>query len=616
MSLISQSFIEDLLSRVDIIDIIGTRIPLRKSGRNYMACCPFHQEKTASFSVVPDKQFYNCFGCGSAGSALKFVMLFDNLEFVPAVEKLAATVGMVISSNNTEQNTGRYQQYYDTLDKISSHYQANLKNHVQALNYIKKRGLDLAVSNYFSLGYALDGWDNLSKIIAATDNNHERLLEEVGLWIKKDDTNKYGYDRFRNRLMFPIRDLKGRVIAFGGRVLDDTKPKYLNSPETPLFHKSAELYGLYEALQFNKQNKTVINKFVIVEGYLDVISLFQHGITYAVATLGTATSYRHLAKLFKYCDEVIYCFDGDTAGRTAAWRALENSLASLYDGRKIKFLFLPSEHDPDSYVRAAGKYDFEQKLEEATSITDYLFLHQEELLGTDGLMTVEGRVNFVKLCKPLINRVPEGAYRIILETELAKRCQLTQDKINKLINQDPGSNSHTAVSDNGSNELANPHRQDNEYADNKYRPALWQQASLLLVHNTGFIELLSQELVDLISNCQTNFKSHKFVQGSFIFTNIFRGLKQIKTIPEFIDKLMEKEDNIGANLKNIIVNLLAKDPIVNGEMAKEEFKDLLLKIAKEMNQLETDILKAKVSKSGMSSLTADEKKKLLILLEN
>ncbi len=617
MGFIPQSFIEELLARVDIVDIINARVPLRKSGRNYMACCPFHQEKSPSFSVVPDKQFYNCFGCGAAGSALKFVMTYDNLEFKDAVEKIASELGLEIPEDKgSEQSTNSYKVYYDLLEKTANYYQQSIIKNNQAMQYLSTRGVDLDIVKFFRLGYVSNNWDNLSKFFKNSetiqlDLNLEQTLEKVGLWIEKDDKSG-GYDRFRNRIMFPIRDLKGRVIAFGGRVLDDSKPKYLNSPETSLFHKSAELYGLYETITINHQHKTKLNKFVIVEGYLDVISLFQHGINYAVATLGTATSYRHLAKLFKYCQEVIYCFDGDEAGTKAAWRALENSLSALYPGRVIKFLFLPNDHDPDTYIRQFGKQAFEQRIQEAVSLTDYLFTQQMKVLGISDLINVEDKVSFIKLCKPLINKLPEGDYKVLLENELAKKCSLSLDSIDKIFT-DNSKEYVTASNTISSDRTAN----SNSTYSQSQKPSIWRRASLLLVHNPKFIDLISIEVIKKIAAITDN---KAVVLFYYLYQEMIIDTKatviQSLTIPEVIDNLINKSktDALYARLKNVIVDLLSSDPMVEGELAKSEFIDLLARLENELSLLEMDTLKNKVATLGMNSLSPDEKKRLQKLL--
>lgn len=651
MGYIPQSFIDELLARLDIVDIINARVPLRKAGRNYMACCPFHNEKTPSFSVVPDKQFYNCFGCGAAGSAVKFVMSFDGLDFVEAIEKLANEAGLEIPESTTRSDQGKQNRtkiLYKLLDSTAQFYSHNLFNNnsnqselsKKALLYLQKRGIDLDIAKFFNLGFAPDGWDNLTKALTKVikqeepEANLQQLLEEAGLWIRKTEENKQssykGYDRFRSRLMFPIRDIRGRIIAFGGRVLDDSKPKYLNSPETVLFHKSAELYGLYESLHNSQHKKASLSRFVIVEGYADVIALFQHGIDYAVATLGTATSYRHLAKLFKYCQEVIYCFDGDEAGQSAAWRALENSLGALYDGRVIKFLFLPDGHDPDTYIRKFGKNNFEQMLNESMSLTNYLFAKQEDILkqqGGQNLQSVEGRVSFVKLCKPLINKVPQGAYRTILETELAKKCHLDQQNLEKIVNDQSPAMAVIGAGAAGSNlqqSSSTPVYPRPSNTQQSHKPSLWRRACLLLVHNPCFIELVSEQFFEYITT-----ELIASSKGAKLFYKICQGLSDSKSgskpvintasissipsIPRLLDGL-DSNTQEHVSLKNIVIQLLDTDPMVTDDSAKQEFVDILTKIHSDKQQNEMDRLQAKIVEQGMGSLTAEEKARLQSLL--
>ena len=340
--LIPQSFIDDLLNRSDIVDVVSSRIQLKKAGKNYSACCPFHKEKTPSFSVSPDKQFYYCFGCGAGGNALGFVMDHDQLDFPEAVEELAKRAGMDVPREESGRPRAPRQAVdsplYTLLEAAAEHYRQALRNHPQrryAVDYLKGRGLSGEIARDFGLGFAPPGWDNLFKQLG-TDALQQKAMIDAGLLIENADSGKR-YDRFRDRIMFPIRDSRGRVIAFGGRVLGDDKPKYLNSPETPVFHKGQELYGLFEARKFNRD----LDEIMVVEGYMDVIALAQQGLRNAVATLGTATSEEHLKRLFRLVPSVLFCFDGDAAGRNAAWRALESTLPSLQDGRRARFLFLP-----------------------------------------------------------------------------------------------------------------------------------------------------------------------------------------------------------------------------------------------------------------------------------
>ncbi len=448
---IPQAFIDDLLERVDIVEVIDRRVPLKKSGRNYSARCPFHDEKTPSFSVSPDKQFFYCFGCGAGGNAIGFVMDYDRVDFPQAVETLATLAGLEVPrEEQPERVVKQHQQQrdlYQILDAAARFYREQLRHHPQAkraIAYLKKRGVTGEIARDFSIGYAPPGWDNLLQALGK-DEHERRLLIDAGMLVIKDENNsasgdnsriennkraeeKKGYDRFRERVMFPIHDSRGRVIAFGGRVLNDEKPKYLNSPETPIFHKGRELYGLYQARKAVRH----LQRLVVVEGYMDVVALAQFGIPYAVATLGTATSTEHLQKIFRQCSEVIFCFDGDNAGRQAARRALEATLPTMEDGRSAKFLFLPEGEDPDSLVRKQGAAAFEQLLNAAQPLADYLFDSAGE--GLD-LNSLEGRARLSKLATPLIAKVPECVFKQLLIDALAQRTGLSSDKLAALTVQ-------------------------------------------------------------------------------------------------------------------------------------------------------------------------------------
>lgn len=428
---IPQHFIDDLLDRVDIVDVISSRVQLKKTGKNYSACCPFHDEKTPSFTVSPEKQFYYCFGCQASGNAVGFVMDFDRFSFPEAVEQLARDMGMEVPREETtplEDERARYKKrLYNTLNEADEYFQQQLRKHPasgNAVDYLKGRGLTGQITRIFGIGYAPPGWDNLLNTLG-TDSESVRLQVDTGLLIEKPEENKR-YDRFRNRIMFPIRDTRGRTIAFGGRVLGDDKPKYLNSPETPVFHKGRELYGLYEATQSGSELKQV----VVVEGYMDVVALAQHGIDNAVATLGTAITAPHLEKLFRYTPEVVFCFDGDNAGRQAAHRALENCLPMMEDGRSAKFLFLPEGEDPDSLVRKSGTERFRDRLAEATPLSKFLFDTAGEGIDTD---TPDGKARLVKLATPYIQRIPRNVFRSLLTNQLAKLTGMDGDKLDNLI---------------------------------------------------------------------------------------------------------------------------------------------------------------------------------------
>ncbi len=417
---IPQSFIEDLLARTDIVELIDSRVRLKKAGKNYQACCPFHNEKSPSFSVSPEKQFYHCFGCGAHGNAIGFLMEYDGLNFPDAVEELAGTLGVTVPRD--EGGRGGSQapagpapsaDQYQLMNQASQFYQSQLRKSSEAINYLKGRGLSGEIVKQFAIGYAPSGWDGLKQLLVRNREQEQQLIT-LGMLIQKESGGSY--DRFRDRIMFPIRDRRGRIIGFGGRVLGDGTPKYLNSPETPIFHKGKELFGLYEIKAANRNPPRVL----IVEGYMDVVALAQYGIDYAVASLGTSTTSDHMHLLFRTTPEVICCYDGDNAGREAAWRALENALSCLQDGRELKFVFLPPEHDPDSFVREQGREAFEQYLAAAQPFADFLF---ERLSRDINLSGEAGQNELANKAIALIRRVPEGFTREGLITKLSQRLR-------------------------------------------------------------------------------------------------------------------------------------------------------------------------------------------------
>ncbi len=428
---IPQSFLDNLLDRIDIVEVIDRRVKLKKTGKNYSARCPFHDERTPSFSVNPDKQFYYCFGCGAGGNALTFLMEYENVDFPEAVESLASSTGMEVPREQDTGGPSRAKQeesnkaLYALMESVSKFYQQQLRQHAQAqrvVNYLKGRGLSGQIAKQFDLGYAPPGWDNLLTALG-NDDAQQQLLLDSGMLVKNEQGRLY--DRFRDRVVFPIRDRRGRVIAFGGRVLGDDKPKYLNSPETPIFHKGRELYGLYEARQHNRH----LERIVVVEGYMDVIALAQHGISYATATLGTATSQTHLERIFRLCPEVVFCFDGDDAGRKAAFRAMESTLPTLEDGRAARFLFLAEGQDPDDTVRAKGSDYFQALLSQAVPLDKFLFDAVSQGLDTQSL---DGRARMSKLALPYIRQLPEGVFRQLMFQALADRTGLELSSLMKL----------------------------------------------------------------------------------------------------------------------------------------------------------------------------------------
>lgn len=413
MNLIPRDFIQALLGRTDIVDLIDHRVPLqKKSNNNYFACCPFHGEKSASFSVSQNKQFYHCFGCGAHGNAIDFLIHFDRLSFPEAVEILAKEAGMEIPREKSETpSTSSHQHLYLLLDNIAKYYQNELRQSEPAIQYLKKRGLSGAIAKQFGIGFAPGGWE---RVLNAFSKEKSQLFT-AGMLIKKDDGGYY--DRFRERIMFPIKDRRGRTVGFGGRVLNQGEPKYLNSPETPIFQKGHELYGLYEALQAERELKRAI----IVEGYMDVIALFQHGLTHAVATLGTSTTSHHLTRLLRHTTEIIFCFDGDEAGRTAAGRALHVTLPIMRDDVQVRFMFLPQGEDPDSFIRKEGKNGFEKRIQESMTLSQFFF----HVIGADAdLSHVDGRARFVKLAKEHLDKLPEGIFQQMMFEELAKKARI------------------------------------------------------------------------------------------------------------------------------------------------------------------------------------------------
>jgi DNA primase len=511
---IPQAFLDDLLDRVDIVEVIDRRVKLKKTGKNYSARCPFHEERSPSFSVNPDKQFYYCFGCGAGGNALTFVMEYENLEFPQAVENLASSTGMEVprepsrSGRDPGQQEESARPLYALMEQVSHYYQQQLRSHPQAgraVDYLKARGLSGEIAKQFGLGFAPPGWDSLHSGLGGGEELQEQLIK-TGMLVKNE--NGKVYDRFRDRVMFPISDRRGRVIAFGGRVLGDDKPKYLNSPETEIFHKGRELYGMYEARQSTRK----LERILVVEGYMDVIALAQHGISYATATLGTATSNTHLERIYRLCPEVVFCFDGDEAGRKAAFRALEATLPCMQDGRQARFLFLPEGQDPDDAVRGGGQTHFEQLLDAAVPLETFLF--DSVAQGLD-LSNIDGRARMSKQALPHIRSLPEGVYRQLMFQALAERTGLELSSLMLLetpppppreIAPDyepepeyepppdrggpPDSDQPPTLNEGPFSKEPSPSRASKGYSN------LAQAALALLLHQPGIARLVSSELLE------------------------------------------------------------------------------------------------------------------------
>ncbi len=431
MSRIPAEFIDELVARCDIVDIIDSRVPLKKAGHEYKGCCPFHDEKTPSFMVSPAKQFYHCFGCGAHGTAIGFLMEYDHLGFRDAVEELATHCGMTIPDSGDNDAQHRQQaDLYRILELANKHFQKQLRTaegSEEARDYLKDRGLSGKTALAFSLGFAPQSWDALITALTSAGIN-KKDMQTAGL-VSVNDSGRM-YDKFRQRIIFPIHDQRGRVIAFGGRILGDGEPKYLNSPETPVFHKGKELYGLHLARDAIHKNDRVI----VVEGYMDVIALAEAGIENTVAALGTATTSDHIERLFRTCNEIIFCFDGDRAGRQAAWRALENALPSMRDGKQASFLFLPDGEDPDTFVRTLGKEEFTRQLSEKSQpLTDYLLDHLSQDIDMSRL---DGKARLAELARPLINRLPAGTLKPLLVEQLARLTELSSERLDALLVED------------------------------------------------------------------------------------------------------------------------------------------------------------------------------------
>lgn len=467
--MIPRPFIQDLLSRVDIVDVVDRHVKLKRAGANFVACCPFHSEKSPSFTVSPTKQFYHCFGCGAHGTAVGFLMEYNGLGFVDAIKDLAQNVGMTVPEVQPDPGSQRRaeagEDLHGMLLKAAHYYRAQLKEAPHAIEYLKRRGLSGEIAKRFGIGYAPGGWQNLESVFP---DYGAKALVTAGL-VKVNEDNRR-YDIFRDRIMFPIVDVRGNVIGFGGRVLDAGEPKYLNTPETPIFEKGRELYGLYQARMAIRKAGRVI----VVEGYMDVVALAQHGIEYAVATLGTATTALHVQKLLRQADEVVFCFDGDEAGRRAAWRALEQSLPHVGDGKQIRFLFLPQGEDPDTYVRKSGREAFEALVAGAPPLSRFML---DELGRRVDLSSAEGRAALIHQAKPLLKQMPANALRVQLVREVATLARMAPEEVERLC------------------ELASmaAKRSAGPRAPRAAPPPLLTQMLRLLMANPGLAGALSQE---------------------------------------------------------------------------------------------------------------------------
>ena len=494
MARLPQAFIDQVLDRTDIVDVIDRRVKLKKAGKNYSACCPFHQEKTPSFSVNPEKQFYYCFGCGAGGNALGFIMDYERVEFREAIESLAQAAGIELPAEEADAlpQIDHQKPLYEAMEDATRVYESLLRKHPtrgRVVDYLKQRGVSGEIARDFRLGFAPEGWDNLMTTLSSEEDIGHAVTS--GLLIENDSGRKY--DRFRDRVIFPIVNQRGKVIAMGGRVLGDGKPKYLNSPETPLFSKSHELYGLHHIRKFAKN----LSRIVVVEGYMDVIALAQFGIHYAVATLGTSVGKPHLEMLFRRVDQVIFCFDGDEAGRKAAVRGMEAALPMMEDGRQVKFLFLPEGEDPDSVVRSKGPQHLEHLFDNADPLETFLFDQMAE--GVD-IQTMDGKARLSKLVAPYINLIPDGVFKTLLFKALADRTDMDVESLRRLreiekVASAANETTPTAETDEGLSDSDTPVNYPDGYdslAESAYKPgasAKMEPNSTALLRALGLIVL-------------------------------------------------------------------------------------------------------------------------------
>ena len=594
MGRIPQHFIDELIARTDIVELIGARVPLKKSGREFKACCPFHAEKTPSFWVSPDKQFYHCFGCGKHGTALGFLMDHDHLGFREAVEELATRLGVEVPHEGGAERSAPHadEPLYELLARVARFYTEQLAREARAREYLAKRGLTAATLERFAIGYAPNSWNELLRRFGTGDAERKRLAD-AGLIVERErgsarEGERY-YDRFRDRVMFPIRDARGRVIAFGGRVIDAGEPKYLNSPETVLFHKGHELYALYEA----RRARRTLDRLIVVEGYMDAVSLHQSGIDYAVATLGTATTAEHFRRIFRVVPTVVFAFDGDRAGRAAAWRALQQALPEAREGREIRFLFLPQGHDPDTLIAAEGPAAFEERLAAAVPLSEYLV---RELSEQSEPGSADGRARFAELARPLFARVPEGVYRELLLARLAQVIGLAPARLEALWTA--GGTVTPATSTPGAplrrSASARPAR-------GAGRGSLVRQAVIRLLHYPAIaLEVSPAERAGLDASEEP---------GAELLRELLDNLReQPAQIPaQVIQRWMGHKD--GETLQK----LLERDEVVTGAAAAAgELRAALLKLA---DQAAGRRLEALEAKSRAGALAADEINEFQRLIE-
>ena len=573
--MIPKSFIQDLLNRLDIVDVVERYVPLKKAGANFVACCPFHNEKSPSFTVSQSKQFYHCFGCGAHGTAIGFVMEHAGLGYVEAIEELARSVGLDVPRERTASGETFKKiapDLYEVMQAATRYYREQLKRAERAIDYLKQRGLSGEIAARFGIGYAPDAWQNLA---GAFPDYQSDTLTEAGLVITGDEGKRY--DRFRDRIMFPIINVRGQVIGFGGRVLDKGEPKYLNSPETPLFEKGRELYGLFQAQKAIRGAQRVL----VVEGYMDVVALSQHGVEYAVATLGTATTPYHVQKLLRLAEHVVFSFDGDKAGQKAAWRALENALPYLQDGKRISFLFLPVEHDPDSFIREFGKDAFEQRVHEAMPLSGYLL---REISSELDLRTQEGRNQILQRAKPLLAAITAPATALLLRKEVAALSGVSQDELEALYEIAPVARAARKTFQKAGRPPPSMNR--------LMLQCLIAQPVLGAQVPAGWHSVGNEaEVVSAVLNI---LRENDFAMSSPALTQTFQGTAHEKTLASAEADMLDWGENFDV---------------------ETEFSGLLCKFEEIRRREQFQILQMKLTQGGLSNLTETEREQYRQLLQ-
>jgi len=586
--LIPQHFIDDLIARTDIVDLIDSRVKLKKAGKSYVACCPFHGEKSPSFHVSQDKQFYHCFGCGASGNVISFLMEYDRLDFVDTVEELAGMYNLEVVRDDQGKSQKTAQQYsidkqkkldyYELMDQVSQFFRQQLKSHENSskvIDYLKNRGLSGDVAKTFGIGYSPNDWqvvkDKFCQNGGRFDKEREAQLLDTGVLIKNEKGRIY--DRFRDRVMFPIRDRRGRVIGFGGRVLDDSVPKYLNSPETPIFHKGQELYGFFEAKQANRD----LNRLLVVEGYMDVVALAQHGVSWSVASLGTSTTSEQIQLMFRNTSEIICCYDGDRAGREAAWRTLQNSLPQLQDGRQIKFMFLPDGEDPDSMIRQLGEDKFVALVDEAMPLSQFMFKNLIEQVEMD---SEDGRSKLANLALPMVNSISDGVFQTMMKEKLAKYLGMETSSLDRFITK----------------ETPTPKSKQRRKAN---RGSIVRQAIGILVQNPQ----LANELAGMPRLDQVKLK------GTALLQQLIDQAQQQSNITSA--QLLERWR--GEEEYNSLLKLTSWEHDVESENLESHFVDCIVQIINKHLELRLEQL---AHKSRVEGLSSDERKEYAQLITN